>query len=92
MYISKLLKLEGTLMLDSAWSEKMLITPQHRCGNELPALCTALQAHKMQRPTWKRAQSQDVSLKMLLLTHHTYHLFTKITFPRLHWLNLDPLS
>lgn len=84
MYISKLLKLGGALMLDLARSEKMLITPQHSCGNELPALCTALQAHKMQRPIWMRAQSQDASLQMLLPTHRTYHLPTKMNFPHLH--------
>jgi len=63
----------------------MLITPQRSCGNELPALCTALQAHKMQRPTWMRAPSQGSSLKVLLPTHHTYPLPTKMNFPCLCW-------
>lgn len=103
-YISKPLKLEGTLMFDSARSKKnahkhkrqkilssnprrdspghqeqlstshrlalpvcrmQLITPQGSGGNKLPAPCTVLQAHKMQRPAWLRAQSPDASFKVL---------------------------
>lgn len=69
-----------------------LITPQRSCGNELPALCTVLQAQKMQRPAWMRVWSQGTSFKMPLPSSHALHLpIKRPSFPFVHWSQLYAL-